>query len=156
MGLREGRSGYRRQRILTGRFRLRLLHSLIGPRRSRLSEGWYTPLSIYKGVTNDMSIARNEIFGPVLSIISFKDEDEAIAIANDTEYGLGAGIWTKDLSRAHRVIGKLKAGVVMVNEYSNTDAELPFGGFKKSGPGREKGVEALHHYTQVKTVRIKL
>lgn len=119
-------------------------------------DGWYAPLTIYKGVTNDMSIARDEIFGPVLSIISFKDEDEAIAIANDTEYGLGAGIWTKDLSRAHRVIGKLKAGVVMVNEYSNTDVELPFGGFKKSGHGREKGVEALHHYTQVKTVRIKL
>ncbi len=119
-------------------------------------EGWYLPLTIFKNVTNDMEIAREEIFGPVLSIISFKDEDDAIAIANDTDYGLGAGIWTKDLSRAHRVIRKIKAGVVMVNEYSNTDVELPFGGYKMSGHGREKGVEALHHYSQVKTVRIKL
>ncbi len=119
-------------------------------------DGWYAPLTIYANVDNSMRIAKEEIFGPILSIIPFEDEDEAIQIANDTDYGLASGLWTTNLSRAHRVASKLKAGSVLINEYQSTDVELPFGGYKNSGYGKEKGIEALHHYTQVKTVRIKL
>ena len=120
-------------------------------------DGWYVPVTVYSDVSNEMRIAREEIFGPVLSIIPFDTEEEAIQIANDTEYGLAAGIWTTNLSRAHRVASKLEAGTVTINEYgSGADVELPFGGYKNSGYGKEKGMEALHHYTQVKTVRIKL
>jgi aldehyde dehydrogenase (NAD+) len=103
-----------------------------------------------------MTIAREEIFGPVLSVIAFDSEDEAVAIANDTDFGLAAGVWTTDLSRAHRVARRLDAGSILVNEYSGIDVELPFGGFRNSGYGKEKGVEGLHHYQRVKAVRIKI
>ena len=119
-------------------------------------DGWYLPLTIYRDVTNDMRIAREEIFGPVLCVIPFKDEEDAIAIANETDYGLASGIWTTSLSRAHKVAARIEAGSVFINEYSSPDVELPLGGYKNSGFGKEKGIEALHHYTQVKTVRIKL
>ncbi len=89
-------------------------------------------------------------------MIRFKDEEEAIRIANDVDYGLVAGIWTADLSRAHRVAARLEAGQVFVNEYFAGGVETPFGGYKMSGYGREKGIEALHHYTQLKCVTIKL
>jgi len=118
--------------------------------------GWYVPLTIYADVTNDMRIAREEVFGPILAVIPFDTEEDAIAIANDTEYGLAAGVWTNDISRAHRVAGKLQVGTVGINDYSSADIELPFGGFKNSGYGREKGVAALHYYTHLKTVRVKL
>ncbi|WP_439813586.1 aldehyde dehydrogenase family protein [Zavarzinia sp. CC-PAN008] len=118
--------------------------------------GWFVQPTVYDGVTNDMRIAREEVFGPVLSVIPFADEAEAIAIANDTDYGLAAGIWTQNLSRAHRVAAALEAGQVYVNEYQAGGVETPLGGFKMSGYGREKGIEALHHYTQLKCVTIKL
>lgn len=118
--------------------------------------GWYVRPVVVTGVTNDMRIAREEIFGPVLTVIPFDDEDHAIRIANDSEYGLVAGIWTTDLSRAHRVAAALEAGQVFVNEYYAGGVETPFGGYKKSGIGREKGVDALLHYTQVKCVTVKL
>ena len=118
--------------------------------------GWYIEPTIYSGVTNQMRIAREEIFGPVLSVIRFGDEDEAIAIANDSDYGLAAGIWTRDLSRGHRVASRLDVGQVYVNEWQVGVVETPFGGYKQSGYGREKGIEALLHYTQLKCVTVKL
>lgn len=118
--------------------------------------GWYVTPTIYKDVNNAMRIAREEIFGPVLVLIPFKTEEEAIAIANDTDYGLAAGLWTRDLARAHRVSSQIEAGQVYVNEYPAGGVETPFGGFKKSGYGREKGLEALHHYTQTKTTIMRL
>ena len=126
------------------------------PQGDELGGGWFVSPTIYTNVTNDMRIAREEIFGPVLVVIPFKDEDEAVRIANDTEYGLAAGIWTKDLARAHRVSAALEAGQIYVNEYQAGGVETPLGGYKQSGYGREKGVEALHHYTQLKCVTIKL
>ncbi len=118
-------------------------------------EGRFAPITIYSDVTSDMRIAQEEIFGPVLSIIGFDSEEEAIEIANGTEYGLAAGLWTQNLSRAHRVALALEAGYTSVNHY-HPSIFLPLGGFKKSGYGREKGIEALHHYGQVKSINIKL
>jgi len=118
--------------------------------------GWYVRPIVVTGVNNDMQIAREEIFGPVLSVIPFDDEAEAIRIANDTDFGLVAGIWTTNLSRAHRMAARLEAGQVFINEYYAGGVETPFGGYKQSGYGREKGLEALSHYTQVKCVTVKL
>lgn len=130
--------------------------ALIGGSLPDTQGGWYVSPTIYKNVNNDMRIAREEIFGPVLVLIPFKTEEEAIEIANDTDYGLAAGLWTNDLSRAHRVSSQLEAGQIYVNEYPSGGVETPFGGFKKSGYGREKGLEALHHYTQTKTTIIRI
>ncbi|MBB3085538.1 aldehyde dehydrogenase family protein [Geodermatophilus sabuli] len=119
-------------------------------------EGWLVEPTVYTDVTNSMTIAREEIFGPVLAVLRFSTEDEAIAIANDSEFGLAAGIWTSDVARAHRVAARLEAGQVYVNEWLTGLVEGPFGGNKNSGYGREKGMEALRHYTQTKFVAVKL
>ncbi len=101
-----------------------------------------------------MTIAQTEVFGPVLSVMPFDDEDDAVKIGNSTEYGLAAGIWTQNISRAHRMIEALQAGTTWVNTYRATAAQAPFGGTKASGYGRERGAEALDEYTYVQNVMI--
>jgi len=102
-----------------------------------------------------MRIAREEIFGPVMSVLAFSDEDEVIARANDTEFGLSAGVFTRDLPRAHRVIAELQAGTCWINHYNLSPAEIPFGGVKQSGIGRENSLAALQHYSQLKSVYVE-
>ncbi|KAK2752881.1 aldehyde dehydrogenase (NAD(P)(+)) ald5 [Arachnomyces sp. PD_36] len=120
------------------------------------TEGYYIQPTIFSGVNEDMSIVKDEIFGPVCSIQKFKTEDEAIKIANKTSYGLAAAVHTKDLNTSMRVSNALKAGTVWVNNYNMLSYQTPFGGFKESGIGRELGEYALDNYTQIKTVRIHL
>ncbi|MEX2555285.1 MAG: aldehyde dehydrogenase [Actinomycetota bacterium] len=121
-----------------------------------LADGYFVPPTVVTGVRNDMRIAREEIFGPVLSVIPFRDEAEAVAIANDTDYGLAGGVWTNDLSRAHRVARAIQAGTVWVNAWLAVNAQAPFGGYKASGLGREGGREALDVYLQTKNVYVQL
>lgn len=116
------------------------------------SGGYFVRPAVFAEVRNDMRIAQEEIFGPVLCVIPFETEAEAIAIANDSRFGLVAGIWTRDIGRAHRVARGVEAGQVYINEYFAGDVETPFGGTKESGYGRERGFEALRGYTQLKTV----
>jgi phenylacetaldehyde dehydrogenase len=119
-------------------------------------EGYYVEPTLFTGVTNTMTIAREEIFGPVVGIIPFDDEDEAVAIANDTHYGLAAGVWTRDLSRAHRMGRRLRAGTVWVNTYNLFDPALSFGGVGDSGLGRDLGEDALRAFCEPKSVVISL
>jgi len=119
-------------------------------------QGYFIEPTVFADVEDDMNIAQEEIFGPVMSILKFKDLDELIERANKTIYGLAAGIWTTDLSKAHNVAHGIRAGTVWVNCYHAFDIAAPFGGFKQSGMGRELGEYALEQYTEVKTVNIRL
>lgn len=121
-----------------------------------LGGGYFVRPTVYSEVTNDMRIAREEIFGPVAALISFETEEEAVRIANDTDYGLTAGLWTRDLARAHRVASQIEAGSVWVNTYRFIRWSVPYGGMKQSGWGRENGVEALDSYLETKATAISL
>jgi aldehyde dehydrogenase (NAD+) len=119
-------------------------------------KGYFFQPTVFADVTPEMTIAREEIFGPVLATIDFADVDEAIARANDSPYGLAAGVWTRDIKKAHYVARRLQAGTVWVNTYNVYDTAAPFGGYKQSGFGREMSAHALEHYTQVKSVWVDL
>jgi acyl-CoA reductase-like NAD-dependent aldehyde dehydrogenase len=119
-------------------------------------KGYFFTPTIFADVKNEMRVAQEEIFGPVVSVITFKDEEDLIRQANDTIYGLSAGIWTRDITRAHRFAKEIKAGVIWINTFNMFNAASPFGGYKQSGYGREMGRHALELYTQVKSVWVDL
>jgi len=118
--------------------------------------GYFHQPTIFTGVDNRMAIAREEIFGPVMSVIAFDTEEEAVGIANDTEFGLSAGVWTRDLSRGHRLAQAIRAGTVWVNTYQRVHPSVPYGGVKQSGFGRNLGAACLEHLTQTKSVWLKI
>jgi len=122
--------------------------------RPECGDGWFVEPTIFTGVKNSMRIAQEEVFGPVLSVIPFADEDEAIAIGNDVIYGLAEGVWTQNMRRAFLMAEKLQAGTVWVNTYRAVSYLSPFGGYKRSGLGRESGQEMIKEYLQTKSVWI--
>ena len=120
------------------------------------NRGFFIEPTVFADVKDDMKIAKEEIFGPVMSIMKFKDVEEVVERSNRTEYGLAAAVWTRDISKAHAIANSVRAGTVWVNCYDVFDAAAPFGGFKQSGIGRELGEYGLQQYTEVKTVTVKL
>lgn len=126
------------------------------PQDPALARGNFVEPTVFTGCRDDMAIVREEIFGPVMALLSFKDEDEAVARANATPFGLSAGVFTRDLARGHRVVARLEAGTCWINTYNVTPIAMPFGGVKQSGIGRENGRAAIEHYTQLKSVYVAM
>jgi betaine-aldehyde dehydrogenase len=126
------------------------------PDGSPLNEGYFVDPAIFEVTDDNARIVREEIFGPVMSVLSFATEEEVIERANDTAFGLSAGVFTKDIRRAHRVVNQLQAGVCWINNYNITPVQIPFGGYKQSGIGRENGLAAVDYYTQLKTVYVEM
>ena len=127
-----------------------------GERTPINGKGWFVQATVLDGVDNRMRVAQEEIFGPVLAVIPFEDADDAVRLANDIPYGLAAGVWTRDVKKAHNVARRLQAGTVWINSYNFYDAGMPFGGYKQSGFGRDLGPECLRDYTQVKSVWVSV
>ena len=123
-----------------------------GKRPKGFDKGYFIEPTVFADVDNKSRLAQEEIFGPVLAVMPFDTEEEAVRLANEVEYGLVAGLWTSDVSRAHRVAAQIEAGLVTVNTFRTTHPMLPYGGYKLSGLGRENGMEAIHHFTEAKTV----
>lgn len=121
-----------------------------------LDKGFYVTPAIFADCTDNMQFVEEEVFGPLMAILSFKDEDEVLARANATDFGLSGAVFTQNFARAHRVANRIQAGIVWINEYNITPAEVPFGGYKQSGIGRENGLQAIEYYTQVKTIYANL
>ncbi|MGH6945728.1 MAG: betaine-aldehyde dehydrogenase [Kiloniellales bacterium] len=126
------------------------------PQDPKLARGYFVEPTVFDGCRDEMKIVREEIFGPVMSLLTFEREDEVVGRANATPFGLAAGVFTRDLARAHRVIARLEAGTCWINNYNITPIEMPFGGTKQSGLGRENGLAAIEHYTQLKSVYVEL
>ncbi|MEX2622151.1 MAG: betaine-aldehyde dehydrogenase [Acidimicrobiia bacterium] len=126
------------------------------PTDPALAGGYFVEPTVFDACTDDMKIVREEIFGPVMAVLTFRDEDDVITRANDTEYGLAAGVFTRDIQRAHRVVARLEAGTTWINNYNVTPIEMPFGGYKQSGIGRENSLTTINHYTQVKSVYVEM
>ncbi len=131
-------------------------HSCQFNQDSKLKDGYYVEPTIFDNCTDDMRIVQEEIFGPVMAVLDFEDEQEVIERANDTPYGLAAGVFTKELQRAHRVIHQLQAGICWINTYNVNPVEIPIGGYKQSGIGRENGLVTIEHYSQLKTVYVEM
>jgi acyl-CoA reductase-like NAD-dependent aldehyde dehydrogenase len=123
-----------------------------GKRAPVNGKGTFVQATVLADVDNQMRVAREEIFGPVMVVIPFEGEDQAVALANDTDFGLAAGVWTQDVKKAHRVARRIRAGTVWINTYNFYDPAMPFGGYKSSGFGRDLGADSLHDVTQVKSV----
>src|SRR5690606_17162131 len=124
------------------------------PQRDDLGSGWYFEPTVFTNVSNDMRIARDEIFGPVVGVIKFASDEELIRLANDTDYGLAAGIWTRDIDRALRFARDVDAGTVWINTYRSASFMSPAGGFKRSGYGKHNGFEAIREFSRLKSVVI--
>ena len=134
----------------------RLLCGGTRPADGSLASGNFVVPAVFAECTDNMSIVREEIFGPVMAVLTFDDEAEVVARANDTEFGLAAGVFTRDIQRAHRVVAALEAGTIWINNYNITPIEVPFGGYKQSGIGRENSLAAINHYTQLKSVYVEM
>jgi len=134
----------------------RLLCGGSRPTDASLAGGNFVVPAVFAECTDTMSIVREEIFGPVMSVLTFDDEAEVVGRANDTEFGLAAGVFTRDIQRAHRVVAALEAGTIWINNYNITPIEVPFGGYKQSGIGRENSLAAINHYTQLKSVYVEM
>jgi aldehyde dehydrogenase (NAD+) len=127
-----------------------------GSRPAGLDRGYFVSPTVFADVDNKSRLAQEEVFGPVVAIMPFDGEEEAIALANDSDYGLVGGLWTNDIGRAHRVAARIESGLVSVNTFRPVHYMLPYGGFKLSGIGRENGIDAMRMFTEVKTVVIDL